>query len=102
MLDKTSPKLLLMAGGGPVIRVIKLELCRATGKKEKYMEYLLWDAWVSSVVTGGRFLGKTLPMEEVEFSYAKITWNYIETDHRTGKPVGHVETHWDLVENKGA
>ena len=45
--------------------------------------------------------GEVLPSEVVSFNYGKITWNYIETDHKTGAVRGNVETHWDLVTNKG-
>ena len=60
------------------------------------------DVIVSSVRPGGTAQGgEALPLEEVTFNYGKITWNYIETDHKTGKPGGNVESHWDLVVNKG-
>jgi len=101
-MDKASPKLNLFCCNGKHIKEVKVTLCRATGDKEKYMEYLMTDVIVSSVRPGGSAQGgETLPLEEVTFNYGKMTWNYIETDHKTGKPGGNVETHWDLVENKG-
>jgi type VI secretion system secreted protein Hcp len=101
-LDKTSPKLTLFCCNGRHIQNVKMELCRAVENKEKYMEYVMTDVIVSSVRPGGSAQGgEALPLEEVSFNYGKITWNYTETDHKTGKPGGHVETHWDLVENKG-
>lgn len=101
-LDKASPKLNLFCCNGKHIPTVKVELCRATENKTKYMEYIMTDVIVSSVRPGGSAQGgETLPLEEVSFNYGKITWNYIETDHKTGKPGGNVETHWDLVTNKG-
>jgi type VI secretion system secreted protein Hcp len=101
-LDKASPKLNLFCCNGKHVANVKIELCRATEKKEKYMEYLLTDVIISSVRPGGSSQGgEALPLEELSFNYGKITWNYIETDHKTGKPGGNVETHWDLVTNKG-
>jgi len=101
-LDKASPKLNLFCCNGKHVKNVKVELCRATGKKEKYMEYLMEDVIISSVRPGGTSQGgEPLPLEEVSFNYGKITWNYITTDHRTGKPGGNVESHWDLVVNKG-
>ena len=103
VLDKASPKLALYCCNGTHIKSVKLELCRATGDKQKYMEYLMSDVIVSSVRPGGSAQGgETLPLEEVSFNYGKIEWSYTETDHQTGKPKGDVKAHWDLVVNKGA
>ncbi|MGC9323797.1 MAG: Hcp family type VI secretion system effector [Desulfomonilia bacterium] len=101
-MDKATPKLALFCCNGSHIKEIKLELCRAVGDKQKYMEYKLTDVIVSSVRPGGSAEGgETLPLEEVSFNYGKIEWVYTETDHKTGKPKGDVKTHWDLVANKG-
>lgn len=102
VLDKASPKLALFCCNGTHIKSVKLELCRATGDKQKYMEYVLSDVIVSGVRPGGSAQGgETLPLEEVSFNYGKIEWTYTETDHQTGKPKGDVKAHWDLVANKG-
>ena len=101
-LDKASPKLNLFCCNGTHITKINVELCRATGDKQKYMEYILTDSIVSSVRPGGSSQGgEALPLEEVSFNYGKIEWVYTETDHETGKPKGDVKTNWDLVANKG-
>ncbi len=101
-LDKASPKLALHVCNGSHIKEVKLELCRATGEKQKYMEYKMEDVLVSTVRPGGSAQGgESLPMEEVSFNYGKITWTYTETDHKTGKAKGDVAANWSLVENKG-
>lgn len=101
-LDKASPKLNLFCCNGTHIKEIKLQLCRATGDKQQYMEFKLEDSIVSSVRPGGSSQGgESLPLEEVSFNYGKITWTYTETDHQTGKPKGDVATWWSTVENKG-
>ena len=102
-LDKASPKLKLFCCNGKHVASIKMELCRATESKQKYMEYVLSDVIVSSVRPGGSSEGgEALPLEEVSFNYGKIEWIYTETDHKTGKPAGDVKAEWDLVTNKGA
>jgi len=102
-LDKASPKLNLFCCNGKHVASIKMELCRATESKQKYMEYVLSDVIVSSVRPGGSSEGgEALPLEEVSFNYGKIEWIYTETDHKTGKPAGDVKAEWDLVTNKGA
>ncbi len=41
VLDKASPKLFLSCCKGEHIKDVKVELCRATGDKQKYMEYAM-------------------------------------------------------------
>ena len=102
VLDKASPKLALFGCNGTHIKEIKVELCRAVGDKQKYMEYKLNDVIVSSYQTGGSAQGgETLPMETVSFNFGKIEWIYTATDQKTGKPKGDVKANWDTVANKG-
>lgn len=101
-LDKASPKLALACCNGEHIPTVALEVCRATGDKQKYMEYKLSDVIVTTVEPSGDAEGRdTLPAETVGFNYGKIEWIYTETDHKTGKPKGDVKAHWDTTQNKG-
>jgi type VI secretion system secreted protein Hcp len=101
-LDKTSPKLALYCCNGTHIPKINVELCRASGAKQKYMEYVLSNSIVSSVRPGGSSQGgEELPLEQVSFNYGKIEWVYTETDHDTGKAKGDVKAYWDLTKNEG-
>jgi type VI secretion system secreted protein Hcp len=101
-IDKASPKLFVSCNKGTHIKDVKIELCRATGDKQKYMEYHMTDVLVASVRPGGSSQGsEALPMEEVSFNYGSIEWVYTATDHQTGKPKGDVKGKWDLVANKG-
>ena len=98
-LDKASPTLDLRCCEGKHIEKVTLELCRAAGKKEKYMEYKMEKVLITSVSIGGG--GGGLPTESVTFNYGKLTWNYIQLDHETGATKGNVEKYWSLIENKG-
>jgi type VI secretion system secreted protein Hcp len=101
-LDKASPKLMLACCNGEHISEVVLELCRATGDKQKYMEFKLSDVIVSSVTPSGESKApENLPLEEVAFNYGKIEWTYTATDHKTGKGAGDVKAHWDATANKG-
>jgi type VI secretion system secreted protein Hcp len=103
VVDKATPKLFLACCNGEHINEVKLELCRATGDKSKYLEYKLSDVIVASQRKGGASQGgESLPMEEVAFNFGKIEITYTVTDHKTGKPSGDVKAHWDLVANKGS
>jgi len=101
-LDKASPKLALSCCNGTHIKEVKVELCRATGDKQKYMEYKMSDVIVSGVRPSGSAKGgEALPLEEASFGYGKIEWVYTETDHQTGKPKGDVKANWSVATNKG-
>ena len=97
-LDKATPTINLYCCQGKHVPNVVIELCRATGNKEKYMEYKMEDVIISSVSVGG---GGGLPTESVTFNYGKLTWNYIQTDHKTGEAKGNVEKYWSLIDNKG-
>ncbi len=101
-LDKASPKLALYCCDGTHIKEVTVELCRAAGDKQKYMEYKMSEVIVASARPGGSAQGgEALPLEEVSFNYGKIEWTYTETDHKTGKPKGDIVSWWDLTANKG-
>ena len=98
-MDKASPTINLFCCNGKHIPNVVIELCRATENKEKFMEYKMEDVIISSVSIGGG--GGGLPTESVTFNYGKMTWNYIQTDHKTGEVKGNVEKFWSLIDNKG-
>ena len=99
-LDKASPKLALAASNGTHIPSVILELCRATGEKTPFMKYTMTDVLVTSYQPSGSS-GGDIPLESVSFNYAKIEWEYTETDHNTGDKGAATKTHWDLTLNKG-
>lgn len=100
-IDKASPKLFSACNEGTHIKEVKIELCRATGDKQKYMEFLMKDAIISKMAPGGAAKDQeTIPLEEVSFSYGEINLTYTETDHQTGKPKGDVKAGWSLVKNQ--
>lgn len=99
-LDKASPKIFAACCSGVHIAKIVVEVCRATGEKQKYMEYLLEDVLVTSYQPSGQFGGQ-IPTESVTLNAAQITLTYTVTDHETGKPTGNVMAKWDQAKNVG-
>ena len=97
ILDTTSPLLALNCVKGTCIPEVKIELCRAGGDKQPYMEYKMTNVIISSVSIGGGGGGE--PTESLTFNYGKFNWNYIKVD-RHGKKSGNVPAGWDLEANK--
>jgi len=99
-LDKASPKLALGAASGEHFPSAILQLCRAGGDKQLYMEYKLTDVIISSFYPGGQGTSETLPTEDVAFNYGKIEWKYVQTKVAGGQGSGNVAAGWDLKTNK--
>ncbi|HEY32115.1 MAG TPA: type VI secretion system tube protein Hcp [Dehalococcoidia bacterium] len=99
-LDKASPKLSLYCCNGTHIEEVTIELCRVDGDKDKFMEYVLTDVIVTSVIINGSAGSEDRPIEEVSFAYGRIDWTYTEYDE-FGMPMGNVETYWDVELAKG-
>ena len=97
-LDKASPKLNLFCCNGQKLDKVSVELCRAGGDKQKYMEYIMTEAIVTSVRPGGSAQGgEALPLEEVSFKYGKIEWIYTPTKASEGA----IPAWWNLSDNTG-
>lgn len=100
-VDQSSPKLALACCTGSPLKQVKIELCRATGQKQKYMQYVMEDVVISSFESNADPDDNDLPVETVSFNYSKIEWVYTQTDHKTGKHKGDVKSQWDLKANRG-
>jgi type VI secretion system secreted protein Hcp len=101
-VDKSSPVLFHLCCIGKHIPNIVMELCRATGDKQKYMEFKLSNSIVTKCEPGGASKdNEPLPMEEVAFTYDKMQVTYTSTDQKTGAAKGDITKWWSCVENKG-
>jgi type VI secretion system secreted protein Hcp len=99
-IDKASAKLALGCASGEHYSKATIEICRAGGDKQPYMEYKMTDVMVTSFRPGGTGGGEQIPLEEVSFSYGKIEWKYTQTKVAGGKGSGNVAAGWDLKINK--
>ena len=96
-VDKASPQLAIACCDGTRIQKATLEVCRATGKKTKYMEITLHKAVIGRYKLLADCQGASgLPTEEIALRYSKIQWHYIQTDEESGRALGHVQSTYDL------
>lgn len=100
-VDKASAALAFHCANGKHIKEAVLEVCRASEKKEKYLEIKMNDVVVSSYQLAGSGSSDSVPMEQLSLNYGRIEWIYTEMDHKTGKPKGPKMHHWDVTANKG-
>ncbi len=101
-LDAASPKLAIACARGSHLKEALLEVCRAAGDKLPYYKIRLREVVVSSVKMEAQVGAEQgLPTETVALNFASMEWLYVQTDLRTGKPMGQVKACWDLKDNKG-
>lgn len=99
-LDSSSPLLAQNCAEGKVYPTVTLVLQRSGGSREKYMEYKLTNALVSSIQSGGAANGEDgVPTEEVSLSFSKIEWAYTKIGP-DGRPAGNTLGSWDLSKNQ--
>ncbi|MEO6798783.1 MAG: type VI secretion system tube protein Hcp [Rhodanobacter sp.] len=100
-LDIASPKLFEYCCNGKTIPKVTINLNRAGGDKQKYMEYKLTDVIVTSVGKGGDSKSDhhDVPMEAVSLAFAKIEMTYTKIGI-DGKAAGNASAGWDLKANK--
>jgi type VI secretion system secreted protein Hcp len=97
VVDKASTLLARAICGNQIIKEVKLELCRATAKKDKYLEYTLSNGRVNGIHAGKNpQVNGGLPIEAISFGFSRIAWTYFQTDQKTGKPKGELEHRHDL------
>jgi type VI secretion system secreted protein Hcp len=96
-VDKASPKLLAACCTGRHIKEIVIELCRAGGDKQRYLEIKMEHVLVSKYRQKG---GASFPLETVEFAPGRFTMTYSQQKREDGTLSGNVAAGWDLMANK--
>ncbi len=97
--NKTSPKLFQACAQGEHLKEVKLEVCRATGDKQKFLEIKLENVVVSSFLSLGNST-QTYPMEEISLNFGKIKIIFTQQKRADGSGGGYVEGGWDVETNK--
>ncbi|MFT3849330.1 MAG: type VI secretion system tube protein Hcp [Propionivibrio sp.] len=96
-VDKASPKLFEACCTGKHIKEVVIEVCRAGGDKQKYLEIRLEQVIISSYNQDG---GGEFPAESVRFSAGKYKMTYSQQKRADGSLGGNVSGGWDLTQNK--
>lgn len=100
LLDKATPKLMEACCTGKHFKEVIIELCRAGGDKQKYLEIKLEQVIVSTIdLDGGN---SDFPHATLSLNYGKIKWTYTHQKRSDGTGGGNVSGGWDLTTNKVA
>ena len=100
-VDRASTGLFKACCFAEPVKEVTLELCRATGDKQKYMSYKFTDVIVASWRPQGSSRGdQPFPSEQVAFSYREVELSYTETDPKTGRPKGDMKVSFNLAKTK--
>jgi len=99
LVDKASPKLFEACFTGRHIKEVVIEVFRAGGNKEKYLDVKMEKVLIANFTQGG---GDEFPVENVSFAPAKIVMTYIQQKREDGTGGGQVTAGWDLMGNKVA
>lgn len=87
--DATSPELFQACCTGKHFPDATIQLFKAGGTQQKFLEYLLEDVMVESVQWSGSGGGDDTPTESVSVAFQKITVTYQPQDDKgnVGKPI---------------
>lgn len=97
LVDLASPKLFEACFTGKHLKEVIIEVCRAGGNKEKYLEIKMEKVLIANFSQSG---GGEFPFESVSFGAAKIVMTYIQQKREDGTAGGNVSAGWDMMSNK--
>ena len=101
LIDKSSPKLFEACCTGRHIKEVIIEICRAGGDKQRYLEIKMEQVLISSYSVGGTESGKSeFPSENLSFAPAVYRVTYSQQQRSDGTLGGSVAAGWDLRANK--
>jgi len=101
LVDKSSPKLFEACFTGRHIKEVVIEVCRAGGDKQKFMEIKMEKVLISNYDHDGGG-NADFPVESVSFAPATIKMTYSQQKREDGTVGGSVAAGWDLMANKVA
>lgn len=96
-IDKATPKLFEASVTGKHIKEVIIELCRAGGDKQKYLEIRMGQVIVSDYAL---MEGDSFPTENITFVPGTFKILYFQQKRADGIASGTVAAGWSLIENK--
>lgn len=89
-VDSATPLIAKACDQAEELPDVKIEVCRATKEKEKYMEFTLEKAYIARVTTEAK-AGGNLPVDLIEIVMESLKVEYIQTDQKSGRVRGGSE-----------
>jgi len=97
LVDLSSPLIFEAGCTGKHLKEVIIEVCRAGGDKQKFMEIKMEQVLVASYTQEG---GGEFPGENVSFNPGTFRMTYFKQNRETGTLAGSVAGGWDLMANK--
>jgi len=97
LVDLSSPLIFQAGCTGKHIKEVIIEVCRAGGNKEKYLEIKMEQVLVSSYAHES---GSDFPFEAISFNPGKFSMTYFKQKREDGTVAGSIAAGWDLIANK--
>jgi type VI secretion system secreted protein Hcp len=98
LVDKSTPKLFEACCTGAHIKEVILEVCRAGGDKQKFIEIKMEHVLITNYKHSGD--GESFPSERFSLNPGKIKITYSQQKRSDGVLGGNVAAGWDLIANK--
>jgi len=97
LVDMASPKIFEAGCTGRHIKEVIIEVCRAGGDKQKYLEIKMEQVLISSYTQDG---GSAFPGESISFNPGRFRMTYSKQNRDDGNLGGNVSAGWDQIANK--
>jgi type VI secretion system secreted protein Hcp len=101
LIDRATPKIFEFICAGKHIKEIVIEVCRAGGDKQKYLEIKMEQVLIANYTHNGTDSGGAaeFPSEHIILSPGKLRVTYFQQKRTDGQGGGQVAAGWDLTKN---
>lgn len=95
-IDKASPKIFEACASGQHFKNMVIDINRAGGSQQRYLQIKLEEVIISSVTGNGTHFGD-IPTESIMLNYGRISFNYVQQKRSDGQGGGAVSGGWDRI-----
>jgi len=101
LIDKATPLIFEACCTGRHIKEVTLEVCRAGGEKQKYLEIKMEQVLIAEHThAGNEDASSEFPAERVAFVPGRFNITYSQQNREDGTLAGNVSAGWDCITNK--